>query len=124
MAEGERRKSWFQPARLILPLMEPRRDTAEEVEAEFADEGEVLRGMVHAAAGGIFAEIDIEHPMELIFDDPMCSGDVEHALRCELCGEEEPADGSHLGLTDGLAAAFDAGNGGDAGEVDAGGRYD
>jgi len=38
----------------------------EDVEGEFTDESEVPWGVIGVASGGIFAERDIEHPIELV----------------------------------------------------------
>lgn len=50
------------------------------VEGELSEQGEVLRGVVLAAAGAVFVEDDVEHPVELVPDGPVGPGDVEHLL--------------------------------------------
>lgn len=43
----------------------------EQVEGEPIDEGEVLRSVSSAFAAQVFAEGDIEYPMEFVLDTPM-----------------------------------------------------
>src|SRR5215469_6183105 len=71
---------------------------ADEVEGELSDQGEVLRGVVHSASAGVFLEIDVEHPVELVLYGPMGPGDIEHALGAEDGREQEPSDDDGLGL--------------------------
>ncbi len=97
--------------------------SSQEVEGEFAQDGEVLRCVILAAAGGIFAKGDIEDPVELVLDGPMGSGDIEHVLGGDEGRQEEPAPAVRFGLADGFAAALDHGDGGKAREVDAAGGY-
>ena len=38
----------------------------QDVDCELAQDGEVLRGMIFAAAAGIFGEQDVENPMKIV----------------------------------------------------------
>src|SRR5580698_4252094 len=55
------------------------------VEGELSDEGEVLRGMILSASVGVFGEADVENPVELVLDGPVCTGDVQ-----DLFGRKQP----------------------------------
>lgn len=57
---------------------------AQGIEGEFAQDGEVLGGVVRAAARGVLVEVDIEHPVELVLDGLMGAGDVEHVPSTSL----------------------------------------
>lgn len=97
---------------------------SEEVEGERSDEGEVSRCVVVSAARGILAEVDIEDPVELVFDGPVGSGDGEHALRRQARGEQEPSCDGGFRTAFGFAVCFDHGDSSGAGEVEAACRHD
>lgn len=98
--------------------------SSDQVEGEFADDGEVLRGVVLAGTGGVLGEVDVEHSVKLVLDGPVGPGDLQHAFGGGDGGQEEPADGDRLGLAGDLAAGLDPGDGGDPWKVDAGGGHD
>jgi hypothetical protein len=43
----------------------------EQVESDAIENGEVLRGVAGAFAVEVFAEADIEHPVQFVFDAPV-----------------------------------------------------
>jgi hypothetical protein len=53
----------------------------EDVEGDAIEEGEVLRGVSCSFSAEVFAEADIEHPMQLVFNAPVLSdGPVEPCI--------------------------------------------
>jgi len=56
----------------------------EQVERDAVDDGEVLRGVACALAAKVFAEADIEHPVQLVFDAPVLANGRVQPLRFRL----------------------------------------
>ena len=52
----------------FLPPLGQRWSSPNEVEGDFPQNGQVLRGVVLVNPAGIFPEIDVEHPMQAIFN--------------------------------------------------------
>jgi len=92
---------WF------LVLIEALSGCCLRIEGELSDESEVLGGMIITAPASIFAERDIEHPMELVFDGPVCPGDLDHALGGQDRGQQEVAHDHRLRLAASLAVGLD-----------------
>src|SRR6185437_8055712 len=66
-------KEGFAPSgmeHLVAHALRPGR-CLQDVDCELAQDGEVLGGMIFAAAAGVFGEQDIEDPMEIVLDAPM-----------------------------------------------------
>ena len=50
---------------------------SDDVESELAKDREVLGPVILSVSGGVFAEGDVEHPVQLVLDRPVRSGDVQ-----------------------------------------------
>jgi hypothetical protein len=92
---------------------------AQGVERHFPDDSEVLRGVVLAGAGGIFEQGDVEHPVELVFDGPVSSGDLKYFFGRQHCRQQEEANDRVFGFSGALTMGFDPCDGRQAGEIDA-----
>jgi hypothetical protein len=84
------------------------------VDGELAQDGEIFRGMIQAAAVFVFGEDNIEDPMQIVLDAPMAAHDLEQLGGGELSRQQEVADrldGSGVGTPPAGDAAdrFDAG---------------
>ena len=91
--------------------------TAEDVESELSQGGEVLWGVVLSAAGAVLVEGDVERPVKLVLDGPMASHDLQQPIGGQRCGEQEVAHDRGLELVIDLPMGLDAGDGGEVAEV-------
>src|SRR5258708_37799211 len=84
----------------------------QDADCELAQGGEVSRGMIFAAAAGIFGEQDVENPMKIVLNAPVSAHGLEELFGREAAGEQEEAS---LGLlrrgVAGAAPALDAADG-------------
>ncbi len=64
----------------------------DDVESKFAKDREVLRAMIFAVSGGVFAEGHVEDPVQLVLDRPMRSGNREKGAGTDVPGQEEMAN--------------------------------
>lgn len=74
--------------------------------------------MILTVSGGILAELDVEHPVQFVFDLPMSSGYLDQGGSRHDGGEQEVADmagQTAIGMT---ACGLDGSDGLQAGEVD------
>ena len=55
--------------------------SAQDVEGDTANDGDVLRGIVFSGSGLILMEADVELPVEFVFDAPMSSCDFQQPGR-------------------------------------------
>jgi hypothetical protein len=56
---------------------------SQDVVGEAADDGEVFRSVILAGACVVLVEYDVENPMQLVLDAPMCAHDLGHFGRRE-----------------------------------------
>ena len=89
----------------------------DDVEGELAQEGEVLGAVADAVSGGVLAHGDIKHPVEIVFDAPMCAHYCGQPLGVQAGGEDVIAGVNRLVAIGGLAHRLDAGDGADIGEA-------
>jgi hypothetical protein len=60
---------------------------SQDVGRDSACDCKILWPVIFAGSCVIFAENDVEGPMQLIFDTPVCAGDFEHALGRQTFGQ-------------------------------------
>jgi hypothetical protein len=60
---------------------------SQDVDGDSAYDCKILWPVIFAGPCIIFAEDDVERPMQLIFDAPVCAGDFEHALGRQTFGQ-------------------------------------
>ena len=80
--------------------------TTHQVDGEVSDDGHVFRAMAGPQAGLIFVELDIEHPMELVFDPPVAAHGASESLGVERGGGDIEAPVGR-GLASLLASLLD-----------------
>ena len=98
MAERTSRKPLSQPARLIFRRMDLACGMGlQDVEGKPAQDGEVLGSIVHSCPAGIFVEVDIEHPVQLVLDGPMTTRNLQQPLGGHGLGEQIVAQDRRIG---------------------------
>ena len=55
----------------------------EHIESDAVEQGEVLRGVARAFAAEVFAEADVEHPVQFVFDAPVLA---DQRFNCAASG--------------------------------------
>ncbi len=53
---------------------------ADDVEGDFSQEGDVLRAVVLTVSCGVLAEVDVEDPVQFVFDVPMGSDGFDEGV--------------------------------------------
>ena len=61
---------------------------SQDIEGEPAQNGEVFGSMVPSRAIAVLGEMNVEHPMQLVFDTPLAAGDVQELLGRHVFGQE------------------------------------
>jgi len=78
---------------------------SKDVEGEPTQNGEVLGRIVLSRAIAIFGKMDVEHPMESVFDTPVDAGDVEQSLGGDIFGQQIMAHDRRIGTPASQASA-------------------
>ena len=73
----------------------------EQIQGNAVEQGEVLGGMTGAFAVQVFAEVDIQHPVQFVFDAPVLANALIQPHRVGLEAGDVVADLA-LGLAGGL----------------------
>lgn len=82
---------------------------SQDIKGEPAQDGKVLGSVVLSGTVSILGEVNIEHPVELVLDAPVASGDVQQPLGRDVFGEEIVAHERRIGrLRPGAPARGDA----------------
>ena len=76
-----------------------------------------MGAVADAVSGGVLAHGDIKHPVEIVFDAPMCAHYCGQPLGVQAGGEDVIAGVNRLVAIGGLAHRLDAGDGADIGEA-------
>src|SRR6185436_2321087 len=87
------------------------------IEGQLADQGEVFRSMVLAAAAGVLVEQNVENPVKVVLDTPVSARDLEQLPGRQQARGKEVSDGVRGSLAPVGSPAVDATDGSDAGEV-------
>lgn len=89
----------------------------QDIDGQLADDGEVFRGAILAAAAGILVEQNVENPVQVVLDAPMRPHDLEQLLgRQQARGQKVPD--LVLGSVAVVGApTVDAADGSDSGEA-------